>query len=439
MDVESCLGISINGEIGITLQGRYKTAVVDGVNGVEVWRQPEWSKNLILNQGLDALATMTIANSFEYGVAGTGIRFNSVLGGDSSGSCINGYFYLTPVGAGIQDLNATTYGGWVGGVLSGGDVIKFADNTEVTVVTPGAISASISSTTTVQSQSFTIWKTSQTGLQTEVKRAGAGRFGTVTGTSYFTTDNGCYAVTSSVNVVTYQRTYDFAIETTTRNYTEVGVAWDTDNSPSTSTFARMLLPVAVQVSGSQRLRLIYNLKVAFSPESASYVSNPPISGWPVSPAATTDITQSIQAMIGSVKFFSYLNNDATSISDFATLEPSTSGFYCSFWGSTNSQSLIQLGSGSVISRATTAYETSSTKETYTAGSYRMVKYATWPRWVLNHTDLNTFGFGVTFSGLVSYATSGQAFAIRFNQSQSKFSTEELTMKYLWTWNRVLEN
>jgi hypothetical protein len=58
---------------------------------------------------------------------------------------------------------------------------------------------------------------------------------------------------------------------------------------------------------------------------------------------------------------------------------------------------------------------------------------------LNHTDLNTFGFGVTFSGLVSYATSGQAFAIRFNQSQSKFSTEELTMKYLWTWNRVLEN
>lgn len=423
--------------IGLTLEGFYKVAVVDSITGKEVWRQPKWEKNLILNQGMDAIASRTPVECFEYGVAGTGVRFNSIQGGQSSGSAINGMFSLLPIGSGIQDFNSTTYGGWVGGVLAPGDIFKMEDGTEVMVSGVGDVSASINTTDTVASQSFVIWKTSQTGLQSEISRSGNGSDGLVSGTGYYFGEGMCSTTTSSYHRFHHLRTFDFRTETFTRTYTEVGVAWDRDDSPVPSTFSRMLLLAPLTVSGSQRLRLIYQLNVCYTPESASVVVNPPIEGWPVTPATNTTISQSIQGF--NWQSFVQSNSGQTAYASYSPLDPSTSGWGCAFFGSTHSASLVTLGT-TPINRQVQAYVTSSVKDPYVPGSYRLTKSATWPKWVMNHTTLRTFGIGndVDFVD-TAYSTTGQHFLIRFEQSQSKFDNETLTMRYLWTWNRVLAN
>lgn len=419
--------------IGLTLQGLYKVAVVDDTTGQEVWCQPEWGKNLILNQGMDAIASRTIAECFRYGVAGTGVRFNNIYGGESSGSAINGMFRLLPVGSGIQDLNSTTYGGWVGGVLQAGDTIQFTDASEITIAGVGDISASLSVPLTVPSQSFVIWKTSQTGLQSELKRAGNG----ITGTNYYAGENNCTSYSSSYHMWHHFRAYDFSVEASLRNYTEVGVAWDTDDSPIKSTFSRILLPAAVTVNPNQRLRLYYNLNVCYSPESASYVLNAPVDGWPTAPATNTNMTQSIQR----ARWVSFVNPDGTSYTSYAALDPSSTGGECAFFASTISASLVQLGN-TVPARSGVAGSyasvTTTTQDLYLIGSYKIIKTATFPRNVMNYTTLRSFGFGVEVAFVDSaYSSTGQAFTMLFEQSQSKFDTQTLTLSYLWSWRRVL--
>jgi len=413
------------------LQGIYKVAVVDGISGQEIWKQENWGKNLILNQGMDRLASDYLANVTTYGVAGTGTRFNNVASGDSSGSVIGGVFGLTTGATGIQDLNSTTYGGWVGGVLAVGDVIRFYDGTEINVVgSIGASTATVTPTATIATQSFAIWKTSQTTLQTEVKRGGAG----IAGSSYLVGTGNCGS--SAVNnVVQYLRTYDFSTESVQKTYTEVGVAWDTDDAPIKSTFSRILLPQTLSIDVDQRLRLIYQLDVVFTPESASGVINATISGWPVAPATNTNMSQSIQLMTR----VSSINTSGVATTTYASLEPPAIGNNCSFFASTNSQSLVSLDSTPVNRNALgTADIASSTADSYTAGSYIVYKNATFALGQMNYTNLASFGFGANNpSATLPYNALGQAFAMLFNQTQSKYSSQTLTMTYKWTWGRTL--
>jgi hypothetical protein len=187
------------------LEGFYKVAIVDA-EGNEIWRQPEWRKNLILNQGMDALASFHLAEVMRYGVAGTGTRLNFITSSASSASVIEGGLALNVQAGGIQDFTTTTYGGWTG-CLSAGDVIQFADGTEVKVGSVSATSAGVTPTSTVATQSFTIWKTSQTGMQAEMRRGGSG----IAGSSYLTGTGNCGSSTT-LNRINYLRTYDFALE-----------------------------------------------------------------------------------------------------------------------------------------------------------------------------------------------------------------------------------
>jgi len=432
--------MNYDGKIRLTLEGFYKVAVVDAT-GKEIWKQPEWKKNLILNQGMDALASMYPVEVMEFGIAGGGTRVNNLQGGESSGSAIGGWFYLLPVGSGIQDLNTTTYGGWIGGILDAGDLIRFNDGTDVVVTGVSDFSASLSSTITVASQSFAIWKTSQTGLQIEVKRCA--RTG-ITNASYFIENaTSCYSYSSSVNQIHHQRIFDFASESILRNYNEVGVAWDADDSPQKSTFSRILLTSPVAVGISERLRLYYTLNVCYSPESASYMTNPSISGWPVSPAKNTNITQSLQAMqhttVTGRPFYSYINNsNGTSVTNNGTLDVPSSGQICGFWLSTNSQSLVQMPSSPPTRTSFgTAATASSELDEYVLGSYQRTKYATFNPTQINFTTLKTTGFGNNNGGYGTSTSNGQTFAVMFEQTQSKYNTQALTFRYLWSWNRVL--
>lgn len=414
----------------LKLQGFYKLAVVDALTGQEIWRQPEWEKNLIINNGMDGVASQYLANLLLYGVAGTGSRFNELTSSVSQASAINGTVYLVPSGSGIQSFTGSIYGGWSSSFTSG-DTIKFANGLEATSSgTPTGTTATISYTGSVSTQSFTIWKTSQTGLEGESKRGGSG----IAGSAYLTGAGNC-GYTLSGNILTYLRTYDFSAETGSKTYTEVGVAWSSTVGAAT-TFSRIRLPASIFIDNAQRLRLIYQLQVTFSPTASSYISNAVVNGWPVSPATNTNLSQSLQLILAST----ILAANGATLTTTACLDPVAEGSSCTIFGSTNSQSLVTFGS-TPVDRSTNGSVAlaSSTLDSYVARSFECYKNATFTVSLLNYTNLRSFGFGINNpgSGYYPYNTTGQAFAMLFEQSQSKYSTQTLTMTYKWSWSRVL--
>ena len=412
-------------EFRMGLEGFYKVAVVD-VDGNEVWKQPEWRKNLILNQGMNILPSYHLAEVLRYAVAGTGSRVNSITSSASSASVINGGLALNPQAGGIQNFDTEIWGGWSGS-LATGDTIQFANGTEVAVGSVGATSCAVTPTDTVTSQSFTIWKTSQTAMHYEKKRGGTG----VAGSAYLTGTGNCGS-SIAANVVTYLRTYDFAIETSPTTYTEVGVAWQTTGS---STFSRIMLPVTVSIDTGQRLRLVYQLQATFLPTSSQYVTNATVNGWPVTPATNTNMTESIQLLQASS-----VDTSGNSSTTYAPLEPAGIGSVsCAFWASTNSESIVAFGATPPDRDSFgSADVATSTADVYVQGSYTLYKNATFGLSRMNYQNLRSFGFGShNPASRYAYRSSGQAFAMLFEQSQSKYNTQTLSFTYQWTWSRVL--
>jgi hypothetical protein len=418
----------MNNELKMALEGVYKVAIVDAT-GDEIWRQPEWKKNLILNQGMDELATQYLSQISTHGIAGTGsiqggiTQENYILSGESSASIIEGGLKLFPQPGGIQNFDTEIWNGWTGS-LANGDMIKFADGTEVKVGSVSTTTAGVIPTDTVLTQSFTIWKTSQTKLQGEVKRS----------STYLSGVGNCGS-SINLNNVSYLRTYDFSIETSPKIYTEVGVGWSSTVGSATA-FSRIVLPQTVSIDTNQRLRLVYQLNVAFSPTASQYVGNAIISGWPVAPSTNTNMSQSIQQM-----WVSSISTTGASSPNYAALEPASAGSNCQFFGSTNSQSLVTFGVTPIDRDSNgVAVTANSTLDIYVNGSYTQYKNATWPLASLNYQNIRSFGFGVYYGSYpwyTSYGTSGQAFAMVFEQNQSKYNTQTLTMAFRWTWSRVL--
>jgi len=418
---------------GMTFRGFYKVAIVDAASGEEVWRQPDWEKNLILNLGMDAIYGTDLNNITSYAIAGTGTRINSITSSESSGSAVGGVLYLYPIGSGIQDFSSSIYGGWSGS-LGVGDVVKFNDGTEVTVTgsVPGTVVSDLSAsiipnTITADTQSFTIWKTSQTGLEQEVRRAGS----TIATSSYLNGGCGTTFNTSS-GLVTHLRTYDFGSESFTRDYSEVGVGWGV-RSAIPNIFSRILLPQTVSVVNEQRLRLIYNLFVNFSPTSSVRVINVPISGWPAAPATNTNAIQCIQRLDGHT--LSQINSDGTLLGTAnRILEPAGVGGNCYMWGSLTSGSPAPMGSWVVRDAGVTTAAV--LKIPYVTGSYECYKHYTFTVNQLSTSSIASVGVGFELGSIYSYGT-GQAFCIAFEQTQSKTNTQTLAMFFRWNWGRIL--
>ena len=123
---------------------------------------------------------------------------------------------------------------------------------------------SVLSSPTISSQSFTIWETSQIGLQAEIHRVGPSNF--FSGVGYCGTT---IVGTTSQN----RRTWDFNYETSSVSFTEVGVGWAA--SGNNTIFSRVLLPSPVTINNAQKMRLIYELDITVSP-AISYPPGTPI-------------------------------------------------------------------------------------------------------------------------------------------------------------------
>ena len=430
--------------LGQTLQGFYKVAVVGDDNKV-VWEQEKWGKNLIVNSGMDSIAAIPYASVFYYGDAGTGVRPNYVssLGTMATADGAGNVYLFIPTGSTFGDLQYFTQSieGYTQ-TTQPGDVIQFTDGTNALILTVSSGSLTVNSPITINpSQSFTIWKTSQSDLQDHQKYAGA------TGVTDSTVVNGWpqTGTSSSLNNVVHARTFDFPKEVSLTQYTEVGTRY---NLGAGSLFSRIVLPNSVSVDVNQRLRLSYQLQVTWQPTQSIYRPNISVTGWPVYPSTNTNGSESIQNFDTNINpaspnpfFVSYVLSSGISSGGNGVIEPVSTP---SMFISTNTQSLQPFGLSfdrTVNSSATVNLTNATTLLPYTSLNFYNDRMATFAVGEANYSNIACMGFGYIQSVNGKYPYQGsntgnpyQAFTFIFEQPQVKNGTQTLTISWRCTWN-----
>lgn len=427
------------GAIGIGLQGKYRVQVVDSVTN-EIVSDYGWHKNLILNTGLDGVASNTISTLHTFGICGTGSRPNFFT---SSGQAItqsgnyiglNDYSFFTSFTQSITTNGTASYSS----LVQIGDVVIDQDQSQslVTGVSGSylSVSGSSGSRTFATPKTFTIWKTSQTGLQGESKRSN----------TYYTGQTGsiwnCGSVVSA-STATLRRTYTFAVETQTQSYQEVGVSWSgTANGP---VFSRVMLPQTVSLSPAQQLRLTYDLVTTYGPtvSSSKIIS---IAGWPVAPSTSTSGTESqIQSFTPAIVDS---NGGNTGLGSFGVvgLDPFGGSFYIFAVESTASAYTGSITYGSGTLRPGDFSTGGWTIGNYVTGSYTNTKANQMALTQAVLTDIRSIGFGAgdfvigQFNFVDPNDQNGQATVFIFDQPQTKTNLQTLTLSWRWYWNRVIQ-
>jgi hypothetical protein len=251
-------------EFRTNMGGRFRCFVVDAKTK-RVLKSTPWQSNLILDSGLDRLATEQIGAQMLYAVAGTG---NTPTKDLADGTYSQAGTTVTRV-TGTRDFTS----GDVGKLIkwTTGEEAKITAFTNATTVT-------VNKTQTVAAAAIVcLYRVNQTGLVAEVKR-------TNTYPEFTDPDDGLTAravtVDKPTTTIKFKNHYDFTAEVANVNYTEVGVS--SQSGAGANIFSRMLLAGAVSVEEGQQLRLKYELTVKIY---GGLVSEQPtltggITGWP---------------------------------------------------------------------------------------------------------------------------------------------------------------
>jgi hypothetical protein len=250
--------IYINGtEQGIG--NKFKAQVIERRKGHpdegKVVYETPFAPNLILENGMTAIATNVVTSLFTY----------CAIGSDSTPTeQTSGAITATTSGTACTSNTAFFNSGMVGqliyfpGTGQSATITVFTDNQHVTLnATLGIASGLV----------FDIFAINQTGLGAEIKR-----------TNNYLTGSGNCGTTYSGGVYTHQRTYDFSIETGTVVYNEVG--FSSSASAGANLNMRGIFSTApITVVAGQQLRVIYYVLVTVTPISPR-ARTVPISGWP---------------------------------------------------------------------------------------------------------------------------------------------------------------
>lgn len=423
---------------GIGLQGKYRLQVVDAASQ-EIVADHGWNKNLILNVGMDAIASTYLASLNYAGTIGTGSRPNYLTASTS---------FITQSGNYISLL---TYGDWTSftqSVYTGssatacytssinkGDIIvdeNFSQSMVVSIENGSMVYVNTSQSYSTP-LSFSVWKTQQSLMQGESKRSN----------TYYVSDvgwnNGTYYTASMPGVFTHRRTYDFTPETQTMSYTEVGVSWT--NTSKASIFSRAVLPNSVSVSPGQLIRMTHDLMVAYTPTGSVY-RTASISGW-----GDVLCTESVQNWC-----YSGVNTSGGTVtlaSFYVCLDPIYGSGYCGSNGfqcflSADSRSLDNYGTAS--DRGYFVTRANGSADTYVNGTFTRTRSVTFPITAYSSSVnfIRTIGFGTfwwncPYGGTVYPEQAGQqAYLMRLEESQSKLNTETLTLTWRWRWGRILQ-
>lgn len=433
--------------------------------GKVVFETP-WASNLILEQGMNAIPTNSLASLWTVCAIGTGTTATY----ESSGAIT-----VTMSGTTATANTAIFQSTDVGSLL-------FVSQTQKATITgyTSSTQVTLAAAITASGSTFTIYRINQTGLTAEVKRSN----------TYLTGSPNCGAVWSG-NVLTCTRTYDFSIETSNTNYNEVGFS-NTLTSGSNLNMRGIFSGAPVAVLAQQQLRVIYNVILTVTPTTPRS-KTASISGWPalsyavVASASTNLITLTNYGFALNTQIFfqgttapggltfntTYylIPNDSDTF--YVASSPSGSPITITSAGSgvllfTNTNGSEQLitndfsyvddngntvggiliepigaGSASIILCTQTTLPTwpsgsqpsgfaqvAATAATYVSGSYTITASGTFSTTTGNSNAITMIGIG---SGSIY----GVAFL--FQTPQQKTNTYTLTLTFRWTWDRDFNN
>lgn len=400
-------------ESGYKIDGWARAARVDP-DGTVTW-QDKWTHNILLNAGMNTLATTRFARLMYYGTAATGSRANKFDSGGSqvsqSGTLLglSGSGTMTDWSVGVTGYAAT---------LQSGDVIQLADGTQVLIdtVNNGTTATSHTSSATIAPQTFTIYKTSQTNLQGP----------RVLSTGYTAGGSGA---TQIRNTTTLWHTYDFAAETINKVYSEVGVATQPQNQMS-----RILLDTPITIPVGSQLRLQVAMAISIYPSASVYYPNDMITGWPGSGG-----TASVQAMR-----FEYFDSNG--------VIPDNRNFPSEIAEGNNVAGFISRSTGSVQEPLVTGATPIDRTETIGNNVYRIGANTT-PAYITNNFYIErTSSYGTSVGSSSIYrslgwgnfenygnpgGTSYIGWAYLMNNSQSKSDLQTLAFYWRINWARTL--
>lgn len=263
---------------GLGIGNRFKVRVME--QGRIVYQSP-WAPNLILNQGMDAIATTLICNLFTYCAIGTGTSpFQDISGNVTANvafdatsglyraTASNPFWSSGDVGKLFvpQGVNQTGIG-----LNSGNGPITAFINSQNVAVNIGSAAASVSGVT------FIDYYVGRTGLSSEVQRTNTYLTGITDGlndcgTTYSNPGqalqldpglNQTLQLTyADVAVYNHQRTFQFPSDTG-HTYTEVGFSGASGAGANLNMAA--LLSTPVEVLAGQELVVVYQVQVAVAP------------------------------------------------------------------------------------------------------------------------------------------------------------------------------
>lgn len=388
-------------------KGRVRWAVVDGATGQVVREASDWNRNLILNQGMDLVASRTWVNNMQYCVVGTGVTPTS----DQSG--------ITTVAQSGTALTLTGGSFTLSSPTDVGKVIKWAtgETAQISAVTSGTTAVATNSASVADAQ-FTLYRTNQVGLATEVRR-----------TANYLTSAGACGTTLVDPTLRHRRTFDFPLEVGTVNYTEVGFSYT--NTPGNNLFSRILFDSPVQVNAGQQLRIVYELHVTCGPTSA--VSKTAIiSGWPVAPALGTTGQEILQNI--AMSSVNSSGNESSSGVTGGINEPSVGNGYPFYaWLSSDARALSAwtTNNGRTVDAAHAL-----SIAAYIAGSYQSDKSATFAVGEANQNNFRAMGYGqhIPGNGIIG-SGNGAGYVFLFDEAQTKTNTYTLTLTWRFTWSR----
>ncbi len=388
-------------EISFKARGRAKLQVLNPDRSVA---REMTANNLILNQGIDSVATTKWCDTFLYCCAGSGSTPTSDSGGATTAA--QSGTALTLTGGSFTFTNTFTDGGkiirWVG-----------AQQARIVTVTDGT-HAVVDVSQTVSGAAFTMYRTNQTGLVAEIVRTN----------NYVTGAGNCGTTLTGGNVFAHVRTWDFPTEVGNVTYNEVG--FSNASGAGANLFSRIILGAPLPLVAGQTLRVIYTLQITVSPTTPN-AKAAAVLGWPVAPSVNTNGNEQIQYYgLSSVN-----TSGATVAYDAGNFvnEPSASSNVQIFL-STVTTSLASVGTATDRTGSSPAVK-AVTLSSYTANTGTLDKFGIYGTSEGNSASLFSIGIGRSDGGFFPYVNN--TFVFVFTQSQTKDSLHTLELHFTFNW------
>jgi len=367
-----------------------------------------WFDNLILNQGLDGIATQSWADSFLYCAIGLGTTPTV----DDAGATV----------AAQSSSTVTLSGGsftFTDTSTDAGKMIRWSTGQESRIVLVNSpTSVQVADAKTVfPAQTFKVYRTNQVGLTTETARSN----------TYFTDAAGCGTfLNPGAGQVLLWRAFDFPVNGTPSPIIYKEVGFSSSGSSGNNLFSRVV-PLSIPLVGpGQFLRVTYLLSVAMRPAVpisrslaipgwSNTAGTEALETWGIMGVDTDGSSQPIQTYAGSVA----MNGN----------EPSTTSWMVL---GENLAPLNSFGAAPVNRYVTGDILKQLTLDPYDPLSFQRTKSAVILNAEGNKSNIRTLAVGNKNTN----TDMAGIYLFRFGQNQTKDTAHQLSDAFVFTWGRV---